>query len=169
MQRPHIEPIAVHPEGGRVLLARPHPNLVEVMQEWLRATELVPLAAHTEADLRAVPVEHLAGAVVSAGILSEVGLPVVGVVKALRDRDPELPLLIATIADPDAMARSMTRILASFGELRVEPLRDLEPTDLRLGEPTLLVLLTKEDLLDPIRRTKAQIIVRRHLRLRRWR
>lgn len=162
------EPVSAPSTIGRVLLARPHPNLVEIMQEWLRATDLVPVAAHTESDLRGVPVEDLAGAVISAGVLSEVGLPVAGVVKTLRDRDARLPLVIATIADPEAMARSLTRILASLGEFRVLPLRDLEPANLDLGDPTLVVLLTKEDLQDPIRSTKAQLILRRHLRLRRW-
>ena len=92
----------------KVLLARPSVFIVNDMKHLLTTLGVAPTPIKNVNEITTHPSTELAGAVISTALNSEVPEDYAQVAKALKDHDPNLPLLLATLVPFDNLVKALT-------------------------------------------------------------
>lgn len=146
-----------------VLLARPHPMIVTEMRSFLDENGYEPLPLSNLAERPETQGRPIAAGVISTSLTSQVREPVEEVALRLREWYPDLPLVIATIAERQMIARAVARKLCdAVGTVAVLDVLEVSPADARLGSPEHVLLLHRSDLSGE-RSAEVGGVLRRHL------
>lgn len=146
-----------------ILLARPHPFIVEEMRPFLEhsgyaVSKLDLAAADTDAVIR-----NSAGAVISLALVSSVNVSAEDVLMRLRKSAPDKPLLFAAMVALETLRNSLLRLAEQAGIqatlLNVSTEHERSPA---LGKPGTFLYVSRDDMADPKRRAMATLMVKRH-------
>lgn len=147
-----------------VLLARPHPMIVSEMQRFLRQNDYEPLPLLGLTEKPQADERQIVAGVISTSLTSHVHEPVEEVARRLRAWYPDLPLVIATIAERKMMGKAVARKLRSaLGTAGVLDVAEVSPGDERLGRPDHVLLLHRSDLPVGDESSGVGLVLRRHL------
>ncbi len=147
-----------------VLLARPHPMIVGEMQRFLRENDYEPLPLPGVTEKPHADERQIVAGVISTSLTSHVHEPVEEVARRLRAWYPDLPLVIATIAERKLMGTAVARRLHStLGTTGVLDVLEVSPRDERLGSPDHVLLLHRSDLAEGDGSSHAALVLGRHL------
>lgn len=148
----------------QILLARPHPFIVAEMKPFLEThgyAALKPEGAQT-LDVLA---RSCAGAVISLAVTSSINLEIDEVIKQVRSTASKLPLVFAGLLPFEKYQQTLERLAQQTGlagaGLAVST--GAESSKL-LGTPEGWLYVSKDDLLDPLRRELAARLLKRHFR-----
>lgn len=127
-----------------VILARPHPFIARHMKKFLEDHGYRPLPIKALSELDAVPVGDVKAAVISTSLISDVEGSYADVFNEIRSKFPDLPVLFATMGNPDDMIGPITNTLASddLKPLVVE-VKFESVADRRLGQTDTFILIHK--------------------------
>lgn len=154
--------------GRRILLARPHPFVVETMQPFLAANGWTPEMLADVGDIVRLGQAGYAGSIISTAPHASVRQTFLEVFEALRRRLPTLPIAFSTLLGWDLIAKEL-RIQVSRTVVTPEILRVSSDS---LASPALgtthgILVIRKEDLTDPSAATLTARILRRHFAVKR--
>ncbi|MBI2837315.1 MAG: hypothetical protein HYX75_03315 [Acidobacteria bacterium] len=149
--------------NGRILLARTHPFMVDVVRPFLTANGWSPEALADLADLARIGTRGYAGSIISTAPHGSVRQTYLQVFEALRGRYPNLPVAFTTLVDWDSIEHAL-RLQLSVSMAKPEILPVLAGTlaSPALGSPTGILVIRKEDLTDPSAAGLTAQILRRH-------
>lgn len=148
-----------------ILLARPHPLLVDEMKPWLEKLGYIVKKAEKSADLSELAGKS-AGAVVSLAVASPIGLTTEEVLQHLLQRSSALPILFAALRTFEQAKLEMERLSIELGipasliSIGAASTSAVQPVP---GTPAFLYV-SKEDLADPKRRERAGTTLSRFFR-----
>jgi hypothetical protein len=152
------------PQHPLVLLARPHPMIVEQMRHFLTENGYEPLPLNTLETRPEAAGSSVAGGVISTSLASQIQEPVEAVAQRVRGWYPDLPLVVTTLADRHTMARALSRKLGlAIGAPGVIDALEVDPADQRLGRPDHVLLLHRSDLIGGDGSAAIGAVLRRHL------
>ena len=156
------------PMSKSVLLARPHPFLVNEMRPWLESAGYSVVKPEAAADV-AQQSKSCSRAVVSLALSSPVGLSAEEVVQILRQQAPSARILFAALLPFDKARPALEKLARLMGTTqggRPAALVDIASTDpigaAELGRDTTLAYLSKDDLANDARRALAAKHLARH-------
>ncbi|MCH8837398.1 MAG: hypothetical protein IIA60_06300 [Candidatus Marinimicrobia bacterium] len=127
-----------------VILARPHPFIARHMKKFLEEHGYRPLPIKALSELDAVPAGEVKAAVISTSLVSDVEESYADVFNQIRSKFPDLPVLFATLGNPDDMIGPIAHSLASVDlkpnvlEVKLESVADR-----RLGQADTFILVHK--------------------------
>ena len=135
-------------EKNKVLLARPNPFIVDEMKGFLENCGYEPVPIKDLNELGGFPEDEVAGAVVSTTVISSVHESAEGVVEALRQRFPSIPVTFASMLAEedieDMLKHKLEKVSSSPNVLSVK--KGL--LDHTLGAPDTFLVVTQDDLKD---------------------
>lgn len=144
--------------AGKVLLARPHPLIVDHMRDFLTANGFLPTTLEDMDALSALAGSQPAGIVVStSAVVSDSKLLFRDVLKLVRSLFPETPILIPTLV-------SAEKLQQTFSDLDLMAVEACTPAYPGLGSPECLLVAQRDDFIDPVRQAHAGAVVRMHFR-----
>ncbi|MGA9666642.1 MAG: hypothetical protein WBQ69_09370 [Gallionella sp.] len=147
-----------------VLLARPHPFIVNEMKPFLEQGGFIPIKLEKLANLPA-NAAGLAGAIISLAVESSVPESAETVFAELRRVTPRTPVLFAAMLSLAAMKGSLRRIAKGNAIeatiLGVEPESKDHPD---LGKPDTFLYFCNSDFAAPEKRALAAALIKRHFR-----
>lgn len=142
----------------RVILARPHPLIVDHMRAFLSTNGYMPTVLHDMSELQAFASGQPAGIVVSTSVVgSDSKMLFRDVLRAIRDSLPSTPILIPTLVP-------FASLQQTFPDLRLLSVEACTQHQDDLGSQECLVVAQREDFIDPVRRAHAGTIIRSHFR-----
>lgn len=161
---PRSEGGAAAPVKDIVLLARPHPRIIPIMQPWLTDLGLSPFPCATAADIPRAFATGVCGAVISLSPASPVHEAACDVLATVHRYYPGLPIVFATIADPAAMLKSLRASLGRSSQALpiIRWVGEVTATNGTIGSPRMALLVHRDDLADPVRAEAAGPVVLRH-------
>ena len=127
-----------------VLLARPHPFIARHMKKFLEDNGYRPLPIADLSELDTVPVGDVKAAVISTSLVSDVEDSYADVFNEIRSKFPQLPVLFATLGNPEDMIGLITHTLESDDlKPQVLEVKFESVADRRLGKADTFVLIHK--------------------------
>lgn len=151
-----------------VLLARPHPFIVNEMRPWLESAGYSVIKPETATDVAQLS-KSCSRAVVSLALSSPAGLSAEEVVQILRQEAPSARILFAALLPFDKARpalEKLARLMASAQGGRPATLVDIASAApigaAELGRDTTLAYLSKDDLADNARKALATKHLARH-------
>ena len=146
-----------------ILLARPHPFIVSEMRPWLEEAGYGVRKSDTLGDLETL-VTSSDGAVISLAVSSSVGASVEDVLSALFRKKPRLPIVFAALRSLQQVTPDISRIASGMGISATVIGVDGPSTSARsLGQTNCFIYLSKDDLVDPVRKQKARSLLSMHI------
>lgn len=146
-----------------VVLARPHPFLVNDMRPWLDGIGYSVTKPERAEDLTTLA-RGCTAAVVSLALSSPTGMSAEEVLRVLKKEAPNARLLFASLLPFDKAAPALEKLAGQMGVQAV--LINLgDPAGLQtqlLGRGTTFAYLAKDDLADSVRRTHASRLLLQH-------
>lgn len=144
--------------AGKVLLARPHPLIVEHMRDFLTANGYLPTTLEDMDALSALAGTQPAGIVVStSAVVSDSKMLFRDVLKMVRTLFPHTPILIPTLV-------SAEKLQQTFSDLNMLSVEACTPAHADLGSRDCLLVAQRDDFIDPARQGHAGAIIRMHFR-----
>lgn len=142
-----------------VILARPHPIIVDHMRAFLAVNGYVPIPLYDMTELPAMASDQPVGIVVSTStVISDSKMLFREVLSTVRRVLPFTPILIPTLVPVE-------RLQQTFADLQLLSIEDCTPHQTGLGSMECLLVAQREDFIDPTRRDHASTIIRSHFRL----
>lgn len=147
-----------------ILLARPHPFIVAEMKPFLEQGGYAAAKLDNLADL-AMQARNSAGVVISMAVSSSLGKSAAETFTQLRQDVPHVPVMFAAILPFDESMVGLKR-LAEHAGVQATSLGVAAGNENAavLGKPDTFLYISKDDLVDPMRRAIALRMVRRHFR-----
>jgi hypothetical protein len=145
-----------------VLLARPHPLIVEHMREFVERLGFQPVPIAAVDEIAKTPSRGLAGVVISTTVKSVVTATYAEVLHIVRTHHPNVPVLFATLADPRSIAANLEALVQRMGAGRVALTREIATDDRQLGHRDYYLLATKAEIAGASKTSHAGRIVARH-------
>lgn len=143
-------------EAGRIILARPHPLIVDHMRDFLSANGYLSTMLDDLAELHSLAASRPAGIVVStSAVVSDSKMLFRDVLNLVRSLFPATPMLIPTLVPVD-------RLRQTFSDLNLLSVEACTPALADLGSPGCLLVAQRDDFIDPARQAHAGAIIRMH-------
>lgn len=150
-----------------VLLARPHPTIVESMTAFLVAAGYQPKSMGTLDELGAWPEDSAAAIVISTSVASTVHGSFEDVVRAARRDHPHTPLVFATVVDATHAQKVLSDMLDAFHiETSIHTVGELSGVSAGLRPDRDVLLLNRQDIADDGARARAAVALNSLLRSR---
>lgn len=156
------------PMSKSVLLARPHPFIVNEMRPWLESAGYSVIKPETAADV-AQQSKSCSRAAVSLALSSPVGLSAEEVVQILRQQAPSARMLFAALLPFDKARPALEKLahlMVTTQGVRPAALVDIASADpigaAELGRNITIAYLPEDDLADNARRALAAQHLGRH-------
>lgn len=147
--------------ASHILLARPHPFIVSDMKPFLEEAGFQIIKAEKLSDLTGLA-RNSSGAVISLAVSSPMDASPEEVIKSLRQTQPMLPLLFASLLPYAEMKEGLKRIGSRAGLITSVFGLDDEGSVAEESGPTGLLYLSKNDLAGSASRQRALQLVRHH-------
>lgn len=149
-----------------VIMGRPHPLIVHAMQSLLTSAGYQPVSYQQMSHVKPA---SISGAVLSTSVTNDQSMTFEQVLLAIYEKLPGIPLVVATIMNPDFAASMLERVLKkakiaspviALSKWHSQP--QLFPKG--RGEATLLV--HRDELENPHSRMQFEQAIRQHFQLR---
>lgn len=145
----------------QVLLARPHPFIVNEMKPWLeqggysvqQPDHVDDLASHARACV---------GAVISLAVSSSMAASAADVLKIVRQANPSLPILFAALRPYSQIRPEIERLLQGLGIAGAVLGADQGTGSLFPGGGKMFLYVSKDDLSDATRSSTARALLVKH-------
>lgn len=146
-----------------ILLARPHPFIVSEMRPWLEQAGFGVRRSETLGELSTL-VNGSDCAVISLAVSSSIGATAEEVLSALRTAKPNLPVVFAALRSLQQVTPDISRIANSIGISAFVVGVDSASTSAKfMGQSNCFVYISKDDLVDPVRKQKARSLLLMHV------
>lgn len=130
-----------------VLLARPHPAIVDSMSTFLSEAGYQPKALSSLKELRAWPGQELAAIVVSTSVASTAQGSFEDTVRAAIRAHPGVALVFATVVDAGHARTLLSETLAAYGlPVCIQTVDDMPEAGAHRGQGSRVLLLNRRDL-----------------------
>ncbi|CAA0106933.1 Uncharacterised protein [BD1-7 clade bacterium] len=144
-----------------IILARPHPFIVDDMTAFLAGQGYDPLVCREDNTLERADTTIAHGAVVSTALNAMVSYSVRETIDILHQKKPDLPIVLATLLSVELAEKQFNATIAKEGEKLITCDRG-SLTSPWLGTPNGYLLLTRDDLLN--NSALVQPLIERHFR-----
>lgn len=128
-----------------IILARPHPFLVNEMSLLLQSGGFSPYRLKSAADLELTAPRAPSGAVISAAISTDSPLSLVEAYTLIRGRYPRLPLVFTALAGFESIARRLRSELQLPAEVEIVAPASNVAHRRGIGTSSLVLLLSDAD------------------------
>ncbi|MBL8949547.1 MAG: hypothetical protein JNK82_02135 [Myxococcaceae bacterium] len=146
--------------AGNVLLARPHPFIVEQMAEVLAAAGFTAHRLEGRDGQRRDGFGPLCGAIISAAVSAESSLTLIEAWRYLQVHHPLVPVAVSALADLSVIGPKLTRELSLASNVEIVGVeRDLASHPAR-STGRLVLFLTDRDIAE--RRARVEAALRAH-------
>jgi hypothetical protein len=146
-----------------ILLARPHPFIVGEMSPWLEQAGFGVRKSETLVELSTL-VTDADCAVISLAVSSSIGATAEEVLSVLRTLKPGLRIAFAALRSLQQVTPDICRIASAIGISASVVGVDSVSTSARfVGQSTCFVYISKDDLVDPVRKQKARSLLLMHV------
>lgn len=148
-----------------VLLARPHMFIVAEMQPFLAGASFRPQKLEALEGLTKLHPADFSGVIISNAVVSSIDASAEEVFTAVRRKMPRVPVIFAGLTEFSIAKGAVERVVKSLhADARVLPVSPETLTDNALGRESTFVVLTKDDLGDPVNKALAEKIFQKHFR-----
>lgn len=151
--------------ANKVLLARPHAFIVKEMRPFLEAAGYQPEALANLGDVSRQKLAGYDGAIISMAVVSSIPARADEVLGALRQSDPNLPVIFAGLNDFQQARSAVERIVKPLHP-NAEIITSTAQNESHgaLGRAHVFLYLSKDDLSAPASAESAARILRQHFR-----
>jgi hypothetical protein len=148
--------------GKQILLARPHPFIVSEMKPWLEQAGYSTVKPDS-IDHIANLARDSAGAIISLAASSSVSASAAEILGLLRQLKPSLPIMFAALRPFSQTGPEIERLLQSVGVAGTIASLDSNIAGITgLGSGRAFLYVSKDDVADTARATKAKGLLTRH-------
>ncbi|CAA0090606.1 Uncharacterised protein [BD1-7 clade bacterium] len=144
-----------------IILARPHPFIVDDMTAFLTTQGYDPLVCREDKTLNHANATVAHGAIVSTALNAMVSYSVRETIDILHQKKPGLPIVLATLLSVELAEKQFSTTIAVEDEKLITCDRE-SLTSPWLGMPNGYLLLTRDDLLN--NSALVQPLIERHFR-----
>lgn len=146
-----------------VLMARPHPFIMEPMSEFIQRNGYIPRSLTNLDELKRVAMVAVQGAVISLATVATIQESYLQVLQEIRKMFPKLPVVFATMGDAEQMAVSLTAIISThIPGSTIVTIQSAETSIETLGSAATFLLVHLDDLKTPARAVKVDRLLQAH-------